>query len=142
MPSINQSGSGGTLREAIAIALGHRVIVEGGTATAVIDLSNPHPRKRKRPPRPRPGRPRLTGRATEDGRKLVVWCPYCGEHAHGRHGADADCGEDCPCILHIKYTNRGRCTCPVGSGDGHRGAHCVRDTPFTATGYWIVEARP
>jgi hypothetical protein len=140
---MHDPSGGGTLREAIAVALGHRVLVEGGTAAAVIDLSNPHPpRKRKRPPRPRPGRPRLTGHASEDGRKLIVPCPYCGEHAHGRHGAIEDCGEDCPCILHIKYTNRGRCTCPVGSGDGHRGAHCTGDTPFQATGYWIVEARP
>jgi hypothetical protein len=113
-------------------------------AAAVIDLSNgpddhrPHQKPRKKPRRkPRPGMPVLPGTASESGRKLIVWCPFCGEHAHGRHGACEPGTCDCP--LHAEYTIRGRCTCPVGSGDGHRVAHCTRDTPFRATGYYVQE---
>jgi hypothetical protein len=147
MPSINESGSEGTLRAAIAVALGHRIPVEGGWATAVIDLSyssDDHRPRQRRKRRPRPGMPVLQGVASENGRLLIVWCPFCGDHAHGRHGADADCGPGCGCVLHAAYTGRARvpCTCPPGSGDGHRGAHCRDGSPLLATGYWIVEARP
>jgi hypothetical protein len=144
MPSINESGSESTLREAIAAMLGHRVPVEGGWATAVIDLSyssDDHRPRKRRKRRPRPGMPVLTGRASESGRLLIVWCPFCGEHAHGRHGAIEDCGPECPCVLHAEYTTRSRvpCTCPAGSGDGHRVSHCRPGSPLLVTGYWVEE---
>jgi hypothetical protein len=138
-------GSEGTLRTAIAVALGHRIIVEGGTATAVIDLSYgpddhrpppPPPKRRRR--KPRPAMPVLQGAASEDGRLLVVWCPYCGEHAHGRCGACPPGTCDCP--LHGAQQARGRrCICPAGAADGHRIAHCSGDTPFSERGYYVME---
>jgi hypothetical protein len=144
MPSINDSGSEGTLRTAIALALGHRIIVEGGTAAAVIDLSYgpgdhqpPPPQRKRRRRKPRPAMPVLLGTASEDGRRLIVWCPFCGEHAHGRCGA-CEPGT-CGCPLHLEYTTRGRCTCPVGAADGHRNAHCARNTPFSERGYYVQE---
>jgi hypothetical protein len=137
---MHDPGGGGTLREAIAVALGHRVLVEGGTAAAVIDLSNPHPPRKR--PRPRPGMPVLAARPSENGRLLLAWCPFCRrEHTHGRHGAIEWCGLDCGCVLHgdLHATPRVPCACPAGSGDGHRAAHCRPGSPLLATGYWIQE---
>jgi hypothetical protein len=138
MPSINDSGSEGTLRAAIAVALGHRIPVEGGWATAVIDLSNPHPPPKRR--KPRPGLPVLRAVAQNHGRTLAAWCCYCRkDHFHGRHGAIEDCGPECGCLLHADYNGHYACTCPAGAGNGMRAAHCRGNTPFIERGYYLME---
>jgi hypothetical protein len=141
-------GDESTLREAIEVMLGHRVIVAGGTATAVIDLSygpddhRPPPRVGRRRTRWPKDMPVLQGTATESGRQLAVWCPWEHRyHYHGRHPSECPPGT-CECPLHADYNGRGYCRCPVGAADGHRGAHCAGDTPFTATGYYVQEVRP
>jgi hypothetical protein len=137
------SGGGDTLRTAIAAALGHRIPTEGGTAAAVIDLSNPAPPPKRRRRRAPAGMPVLRAVASEDGRTLAAYCCWCRrDHFHGRHGAIEDCGPDCPCKLHGDLHRYHACTCPPGSGDGHRNAHCRGDTPFSERGYWIEEVRP
>jgi hypothetical protein len=53
----------------------------------------------------------------EHRQSLVFWCQYCKRwHWHGTCGGDH-----------------------LGSGDGHRGAHCIGDTPYTSTGYVLRE---
>jgi len=49
----------------------------------------------------------------QDGESIMVWCPFCRcFHSHGvRDGRE---------IM-----------------QGHRVAHCHKDTPFKATGYYI-----
>lgn len=44
----------------------------------------------------------------EVGKSAIFWCPFC--QCWHRHGAGA-------------------------ALEGHRGAHCVNETPFTTTGY-------
>lgn len=77
--------------------------------------------------------PVLSGARSEDGVHIIVWCHYCNrDHTHGRHaGGSLDCAFD---------GYRGRCTCPVGAGDGHRVAHCSDpDSPYRETGYIVKE---
>lgn len=78
--------------------------------------------------------PTLFARRSKNGGGLDVWCRYCQrDHHHGRHRNGGEC------------TYRGlhseRCTCPVGSGDGHRVAHCAgnNDSLYQDTGYILVE---
>ncbi|AKK28701.1 hypothetical protein AB431_20770 [Mycobacterium sp. EPa45] len=99
---------------------------------------------------------------TKDRSQLEFWCRYCKtHHIHGRHlshhGLKADDGRsDSPMPLDRWLTylqqffnctfndnavrNRGVCTCPAGSGDGHRVAHC-QDTssPIWDHGYVLHE---
>jgi hypothetical protein len=109
-----------------------------------IDLANPAPaRKRRRRRRWPAGMPVLLATPSRGGRSLTIWCPYCHrEHWHGRHGADEWCGPQCGCELHTDLHGWHACTCPVGSGDGHRRAHCATDTPFRPGGYFIREVTP
>jgi hypothetical protein len=77
----------------------------------------------------------LLGRG--DGPYLDVWCPHCErDHHHGRHDPATGCRFDgMRPRLHP-------CTCPTGSGDGHRAAHCDTDqSPYWDTGYIVVEER-
>jgi hypothetical protein len=116
-------------------------------AAGTIDLSNPGPvlvmppaRRKGRRTRWPTGEPVLLGTASEDGRQLVVWCPFeHRNHYHSRHGAIEGCGPGCPCALHADLHGRHGCDCPAGSGDGRRHAHCTEDTPFRRGGYWIRE---
>jgi len=115
------------------------------SVTAVIDLSN-GPADHRLPPRPGRRRTRwprgaavLRAVASEDGRRLLAWCPFCHkEHVHGRCGGCAPGTCDCP----LHSGGHGRCTCPVGSGDGHRVAHCRPGSPLRATGYYVQEIGP
>jgi hypothetical protein len=70
---------------------------------------------------------------------LAVWCIYCERwHHHGAHNDSPDCA----------VTTQGAawnrpCTCPPGSGDGHRVAHCHDPaSPYDITGYWLREVVP
>jgi hypothetical protein len=77
--------------------------------------------------------PILLGRG--DGASLDVWCPHCQrDHHHGRHDPATGCRYD------NLRPHRGPCTCPPGTGDGHRAAHChSRHSPYDDTGYIAVE---
>ncbi|SRR6266516_1308871 len=77
--------------------------------------------------------------AARDGRVLRAWCAFCvADHTHSVHGACPP--GTCGCGLHLDlHGSRGPCTCPLGSGDGHRTAHCVGDSPFKDGGYWLRE---
>jgi hypothetical protein len=95
-------------------------------------------RKRRRTRWPA-GDPVLLATPSENGKTLEAWCVYCHRvHTHARHGAIEDCGPDCPCQLHADPQGRHRCDCRLGSGDGHRVAHCA-EGPFRRGGYWIRE---
>ncbi len=78
-------------------------------------------------------RPVLIARG--DGNVLDVWCPHClRDHHHGRHNSNTGC--------RYKITGYPPCTCPPGSGDGHRVAHCGDpESPYYDTGYIAVEAQ-
>lgn len=80
--------------------------------------------------------PTLDARRSRDGRQLIVWCLYCArDHFHGRHSETNDCS----------YTRDydEPCTCPLGTGDGHRAAHCHDpSSPYANSGYVIREVRP
>jgi hypothetical protein len=95
---------------------------------------------------------------SKNGSQLQFWCKYCRDHHfHGRHG-DSDtrrprAGSVLPLRLwkrHIKkYADcprrfgRGFCTCPMGSGDGPRAAHCSnRDGDYYRHGYTLHEVEP
>jgi predicted GIY-YIG superfamily endonuclease len=69
-----------------------------------------------------------------DGPWLEFFCRYCQKnHLHG-----ICCKQSTTC----KVTARGieHCGCPVGVGDGHRWAHCVReDSPYQFGGYILRE---
>ncbi|WP_182359709.1 hypothetical protein [Tomitella gaofuii] len=71
---------------------------------------------------------------SDDGSQLVFHCEHCyRDHTHGRHNPYSGCA----------YSPRGGgvCTCPTGTGDGHRAAHCHdRSGPYR-NGY-IVKERP
>jgi hypothetical protein len=74
--------------------------------------------------------PILYGR--REGVHLIVWCDECRrEHFHGICSGDPAC----PALASF---GRRACTCPKGSGDGHRIAHCPTGR-YRATGYYIVE---
>lgn len=47
--------------------------------------------------------------AWREGRQLIFWCPYCRKEHY--HGL----------------------------GDGHRAAHCFRESPYRETGYILEE---
>ena len=72
--------------------------------------------------------------ATRDGIHLTVWCDHCQRlHYHGVCSGDPACPT---------RQTRGRedCTCPIGSGDGHRSAHCADPTsPYRDRGYVLHE---
>lgn len=67
---------------------------------------------------------------TTDG--ITVWCRLCRcEHNHGRRASIDGC----------QFNGLGPdpCTCPVGSGNGHRQAHCDNpDSLYNETGYYIA----
>jgi hypothetical protein len=132
-----------------------------GREGEVIDLSNAEPgpapaANGSGPPRlvhwRRSKHPILMAWPSEDGRTLQAWCAPCGRfHTHGRHGHPGTCwrllrGRECECALHAEPYSMRRipCTCPPGSGDGHRGAHCasLSRSPMKATGYVVREVRP
>lgn len=74
--------------------------------------------------------PQVVAYVSEDGWRLVFDCANCGrEHSHGRH--DGTCGRRSP--------QWGDCTCPRGSGDGHRAAHCHDIEGLYQDGYVLVE---
>lgn len=93
---------------------------------------------------------------TKNGSQLTFWCTFCNtHHVHGRHGRDTDtrgprAGSVLPVRLwkaYIKKSDdctrrfgRGFCTCPPGSGDGHRAPHCTnRDGDYYRYGYVLHE---
>jgi hypothetical protein len=76
---------------------------------------------------------------------LTFYCGWCRcWHWHSVHGA---CDSGCSCPMHANLHGRHeRCTCPLGSGDGHRGAHCTPSlfrtrpsSPWIGTGYILRE---
>jgi|SRR6516165_4483088 hypothetical protein len=77
--------------------------------------------------------PVLLGRA--DGIYLLAWCSHCKrDHQHGRHSHATECQWD------PRRPHKHPCTCPPGTGDGHRWAHCGSDTsPYAETGYIVIE---
>lgn len=104
---------------------------------------------------------------TDNGHQLMFWCKFCTtHHFHGRHtGSDASdargprAGSVLPLRLwrgylkrlrtclydpHCRGQRRAACTCPPGSGDGHREAHCWnRDPgPYYRRGYILREVEP
>lgn len=82
--------------------------------------------------RPQTTPPTLPGRRSNDGRTLLVDCPGCGrQHTHGRHTA-AD-----GCLAEV--SDRNPCTCPTGTGDGHRAPHCGNGS--MPRGYIVEEIR-
>jgi hypothetical protein len=74
--------------------------------------------------------------ARRDGVHLVVWCSYCRrDHLHGVCSGDPDCPT-------MRTMGREACTCPTGSGDGHRVAHCHDPaSPYDETGYILREVQ-
>jgi hypothetical protein len=72
-----------------------------------------------------------------DGPYLDVWCPHCEhDHHHGRHDPGTGCRFD------GMRPDDHRCTCPPGTGDGHRAAHChTEQSPYWDTGYIAIEYR-
>jgi hypothetical protein len=114
------------------------------------------------------------------GSQLTFWCRYCKDHhVHGRHtgpGRYVDPNDNVVVLQPDKQKitgmeklwrnyvrrfeqctynsnvagGRGVCTCPIGSGDGHRVAHCsdpfpYRETdvsPYRAHGYILHEVEP
>ena len=72
--------------------------------------------------------------AHRDGVHLVFWCGHCGrEHSHGVCSGN----KSCPAMQTYGLK---ACTCPAGSGDGHRIAHCHDDaSPYAETGYVLRE---
>lgn len=83
------------------------------------------------------GRPILDAVVSADGINAKVWCRFCRRwHLHGHHDSNTP---DCP----LTSISRGaRCTCPIGTGDGHRWAHCHNNSsPYNETGYVLREVR-
>lgn len=62
---------------------------------------------------------------------LRIWKRYMRQHASCMYNSDVPGGF-------------GFCTCPMGSGDGHRAAHCWKREPdtFYAHGYILHEVEP
>ncbi|MER5671144.1 hypothetical protein [Pseudonocardia alni] len=81
--------------------------------------------------------PVLDAYATRDG-LLKVWCEHDRRwHTHGRHHRGTGC-------RHNGFTGS-PCTCPVGTGDGHRVEHCTcPGSPYRTTlnGYVLREVGP
>lgn len=71
--------------------------------------------------------------ARADGPLLTFRCTHCRRtHTHGRHNPATGCRYD--------QFNRVPCTCPAGTGDGHRVAHChARTSPYRDGGYVLRE---
>lgn len=100
----------------------------GGTAARILDFAS-GPDAGPQPP---------VIMAVRVGAQLTFRCPYCRRnHWHGAHAEP--CAPGCRCALHS--ASCGPCTCPPGSGDGHRAAHCTADdrSPLKPTGYYLVE---
>ena len=160
-PDREHAGQRGGLNIAAQIAAIERDLARGA-GPVVIDLARPSPngqagrtatgtRTGEWPPRlvnwRRSRHPVLAAWPSANGVTLLAWCPWCQVwHVHGRHGADSDCARrGCRCQLHGgNHHARLPCTCPPGSGDGHRTAHCysLSRSPLKATGYVIREVRP
>jgi hypothetical protein len=97
-------------------------------------------------PRPTDGNtsepPTLEAYRSLDGATLHVWCQYCRVwHEHSAHASSPDCP--------LTSMRRPPCTCPSGSGDGGRVAHCYdRNSPYLRntgpwkTGYMLREVGP
>lgn len=101
---------------------------------------------------------------TKDNSQLTFWCEGCEtHHVHGRHASLASIlnafGSSCGNLgdLWLEYLKkfeacdynpnvpggRGFCTCPVGTGNGHRVAHCYNtDSPYWEYGYYLHEVEP
>jgi hypothetical protein len=101
---------------------------------------------------------------TEDGSQLTFWCQSCkGHHVHGRHASLNSIleawGSSCGNVgdLWLEYLKkfeacnynpnwpggRGFCTCPVGTGNGHRIAHCWNSkSPYYDHGYYLHAVPP
>lgn len=76
---------------------------------------------------------------TDDG-QVAVWCDHERRwHWHG--GCDPTANPSCP---HGRRAHAGvRCTCPPGTGDGHRVAHCACPaSPYRDGGYVLREVGP
>ena len=77
-------------------------------------------------------------------RQLTFWCQWCVTwHWHSVHGS---CGDGCRCPMHSDLSAGPWCECPIGSGDGHRVAHCTpplyrtrHDSPWKESGYILRE---
>lgn len=76
--------------------------------------------------------------AHRDGPHLVFHCPHC-KHDH-RHGA---CQQLPGCTRATRPDPFGEldCTCPPGTGNGHRSAHCTTrsGSPYRTSGYTLRE---
>jgi hypothetical protein len=76
--------------------------------------------------------------AYREGVHLVFWCEHEKKwHYHGVHD-----GSNPRCIVSRRgYARSGdACTCPKGSGDGHRCSHCSCDrSPYRDSGYYLKE---
>jgi hypothetical protein len=72
--------------------------------------------------------------ARRSGVHLLVWCAHCDrDHLHGVCSGRPDCPA-------VRSRGRKPCTCPPGSGDGHRVAHCHNPrSPYRQTGYVLRE---
>ena len=68
------------------------------------------------------------------GVHISIWCPHCRRWHH--HGVCSG-NPACPAMP----SGSRACTCPPGSGDGHRVAHCGHDSgsPYYARGYVVRE---
>lgn len=79
--------------------------------------------------------PTIECRRSSDGRLLEFTCPWCTRtHTHGR------CHQDgAPGCNATGYPSPQRpCTCPTGTGDGHRVSHC-RSPQAPCNGYVLRE---
>ncbi len=81
----------------------------------------------------RPDPPTVDARRV--GVHLVFDCPYCKrEHRHGV------CLSRRGCKAPTSPFGEVPCTCPRGSGDGHRSAHCHNPaSPYNDGGYILRE---
>lgn len=79
--------------------------------------------------------------AYRDDGQLKVWC----DHEQRWHTHGGCWSPDCPrtqALLASRYTDRS-CTCPPGTGNGHRCAHCgCPHSPYDLTGYTLREVGP
>lgn len=67
-----------------------------------------------------------------DGGHLLAWCPHEQRwHVHGACRQAAECER--------REFSDFSCTCPAGSGDGHRGAHCTCQLSPLGGGYYLRE---
>jgi hypothetical protein len=111
--------------------------------------------------------------STDNGSGLKFWCRFCKDHhTHGRHSGpgtyvgandnvvvlpESPLAKQVRRLWHnyvrraqqCKFNDRapggrGVCTCPMGSGDGHRVAHCWNREPgsYYEHGYILHEVEP